>query len=62
VSSPQEVLASLAGQTMPGGCEDCDATQTVAQDPIASNLFVLKIEHDDSCPNYRQLRRKGLAR
>jgi hypothetical protein len=57
-----EFLDRYLGQTLPGGCADCDAQQTLHREPDAPNLFRLHIEHDDTCPTYRRLKREGLAR
>jgi len=57
-----ESLGELVGQTRPGGCDDCDAVQTVERDPDLPGLYHLQVQHDDSCPTYRRLKRKGLAR
>ena len=51
----------LLGQTIPGGCESCNAVQTVTRDPAEANLFRLEVGHDDGCPVYRRLRRDGRA-
>ncbi len=42
------LLGDLAGQTVPGGCEDCDADQTVSQHH--PGVWLLTVAHDDGCP------------
>lgn len=49
-----ELFESLQGQRAPGGCEDCDAFQTV--ESAASMGYWLTVHHDDSCPTYREIR------
>lgn len=41
-------LAALVGRRLPGGCDDCNAFQTVEQRDV--HLFVMTVHHDDSCP------------
>lgn len=38
----------LDGQRIEGGCQHCDAYQTV--DPMAAGAWVLTVHHDDWCP------------
>lgn len=42
-------LAALTGNRWPGGCEDCDAYQTISN---VDGVFVLAVHHDDGCPFY----------
>ncbi|TXI50198.1 hypothetical protein [Mycolicibacter arupensis] len=54
-SSARQYLASLDGARIPGGCDDCDAYQTV--DATQAPLFLLQVHHDSTCPwftNYRK--------
>lgn len=44
-----DVLASLNGQRIPGGCEDCDAYQTVRSE---GSVHLLTVHHDDWCSSY----------
>ncbi|MGK5112791.1 hypothetical protein [Geodermatophilus sp. CPCC 205506] len=46
--------ASLDGAKIPGGCEDCDAFQTLHV--IDRGLTRINIHHDDWCPTYRRMR------
>jgi hypothetical protein len=41
-------LDNLAGRHLPGGCDDCDADQTVTQ--TSDGVYVLTVHHDDGCP------------
>ena len=47
-------LDSMTGHRMPGGCDDCDAYQTMTSK--ADGLYELLIHHDDTCPFYRGLK------
>jgi hypothetical protein len=53
--STLDFLAQLVGQKIAGGCDDCDAYQTVEQDPQCSYLWTLHVHHDDTCPFYVSL-------
>ncbi len=47
-SSARPFLASLDGARIRGGCDDCDAYQTI--DATQAPLFMLTVHHDDTCP------------
>lgn len=42
-----DVLGSLAGRRIPGGCDDCDAYQTTSR---AHGIWTVNVNHDDWCP------------
>lgn len=42
------LLGPLEGARIPGGCESCDAYQTV--EPIEAGVWLVNICHDDACP------------
>lgn len=42
------VLENLVGHRLPGGCDDCDAYQTVTQS--SAGVYVLTVHHDVGCP------------
>lgn len=46
-------LDAMTGHRMPGGCDDCDAYQTVRRlpDDRHGGVFVLTVHHDDTCPH-----------
>jgi len=52
-TSPTSALDALAGRQLPGGCDDCDAYQTVTRQPNETwgGVYVLTIHHDDGCPH-----------
>lgn len=41
-------LGPLEGKWIPGGCDSCDAYQTVA--PVEAGVWALNVHHDDGCP------------
>ena len=45
-------LEALAGRRLPGGCDDCDAYQTLKRLPSDAwgSVYVLTVHHDDTCP------------
>jgi hypothetical protein len=47
----RELFGPLDGAHVPGGCDHCDAYQTVR--PIIAGIWNIKIHHDDWCPWYR---------
>lgn len=52
ISSAQAILARmlgpLEGARIPGGCDHCDAYQTVV--PLEAGVWSLNTHHDDWCP------------
>jgi hypothetical protein len=47
-----------SGARIPGGCDDCNAEQTIQR--FAAGVYRLVVEHDQSCPwfaAYQQRRR-----
>jgi hypothetical protein len=50
-TDPNDVLASMAGQKMQGGCSRCDAYQTVSE--VRPGVWSLKVAHDSWCPFLR---------
>lgn len=43
-----DYFGALDGQRIPGGCEVCDAYQTVT--PIVAGAWSINVFHDDGCP------------
>jgi len=41
-------LGPLEGKRIPGGCDHCDAYQTV--EPIEAGAWRVVVHHDDWCP------------
>jgi hypothetical protein len=48
-------LAPIDGARIPGGCDDCDAYQTVTATYGQRGISQIKIHHDDSCPTLRRM-------
>lgn len=44
------LIRSQDGAKIPGGCEQCDAYQTVQSDYYGPDLHRLAVHHDDWCP------------
>ena len=51
MSDLDQLFAAMAGRQIPGGCDDCDAYQTMTQQ---HGIHVINIHHDDTCPTWRQ--------
>ncbi|AXB47294.1 hypothetical protein A4R43_36615 [Amycolatopsis albispora] len=51
-----QALGPLIGQRVPGGCEDCDAYRTVKRDAQHRRMWHVTVHHDDTCPQFRQMR------
>jgi hypothetical protein len=49
------------GEGIPGGCEYCDAYQTV--ESVSEGIWRMTVHHDEWCPwlRQRERRRKGAA-
>lgn len=43
-----ETLGPLEGKKIPGGCDHCDAYQTV--EPVTAGVWTMTVHHDDWCP------------
>lgn len=48
-------LGPLDGGEIPGGCELCDAYQTVR--PVEAGVWDITVHHDDWCPVLRSVER-----
>jgi hypothetical protein len=40
--------AALSGQRVPGGCDTCDAYQTLRR--AGEGVYLIAVHHDDWCP------------
>lgn len=47
----------VRGLRIPGGCDDCDAYQTV--DTSRAPVYVIRVHHDDTCPAFRRIDRSS---
>jgi hypothetical protein len=50
-----QILGPLDGARVPGGCEVCNAYQTVQ--PDAPGVWMIRVHHDDWCPQLARLAR-----
>jgi hypothetical protein len=42
------IFGPLEGASVPGGCDHCNADQTV--EPLEAGVWVIHVWHDDGCP------------
>lgn len=63
-SAAQDAMANalgpMDGAQIPGGCDQCDAYQTVT--PVEVGVWSLTVHHDDWCPILRRISRPGPGR
>jgi hypothetical protein len=52
-------LNAISDQATPGGCDRCDATQALIEDPIHAGIWHLKIWHAEGCPFMRALKARN---
>jgi hypothetical protein len=48
-----DMLAPLDGRQIPGGCDTCDAYQTVR--PLTAGVWNITVHHDDECPTLARI-------
>ena len=51
MTRPPVDFGALAGRELPGGCDLCDAFQTL--DEVEPAVWLLTVHHDADCPDYR---------
>jgi hypothetical protein len=60
--SPQAMLTCmlgpLEGARIPGGCDECDAYQTV--EPVVAGVWMIAVRHDPDC-RWLAMHEKGAA-
>jgi hypothetical protein len=56
--SISEIFDGMAGQRIPGGCDDCDAYQEMTKQ---HGIYVMTVHHDDTCPTWLQIRARREA-
>lgn len=49
------MFGTLVGREIPGGCDTCDAYQTVRPDPVLPGMWHCTVHHDDWCPTLRAM-------
>lgn len=52
--SAGDYLEQMTGQRIPGGCDQCDAYQTV--DTSNAPVYRLSVHHDEWCPTYTAMK------
>ena len=53
----RSMLGPLDGARIPGGCDECDAYQTVS--PVEAGVWTVTVHHDDWCPMLRRHRARS---
>ena len=51
MTESEDILSRIAHERIPGGCDSCDAYQTVGA--LSSEVLGLTVHHDDWCPVLR---------
>jgi hypothetical protein len=54
MSGFEELFRRAEGLRIPGGCDTCDAFQTVST--LTPGVHELIVHHDDSCPTLRAIK------
>jgi hypothetical protein len=52
-------LGPLDGAEIAGGCDHCDAVQTV--EPAAAGVWSITVRHDDDCPFLAEYRKRAAS-
>lgn len=50
---------ALEGRELPGGCNDCNAVQTMSEDKAHPGVWHLMVHHDTTCPNLRAMKARS---
>jgi hypothetical protein len=58
MSDLSEIFEALAGKRIEGGCDRCNAFQTVSKD---YGVHIIHVHHDDWCPTWRRIQARGEA-
>ena len=53
----RELTRRLAGRRVPGGCDECNAYQTMEEDADLPGVFHIRIHHDDWCAFLARIQR-----
>jgi hypothetical protein len=51
------ILGPLDGEQTPGGCDKCDAYQTV--EPVTAGVWTITVHHDEDCPELARHQRRA---
>lgn len=54
MSPLDNLFGALEEQPIPGGCDECDAFQTV--ETVSPGVHLLQVHHDDRCPVLRAMK------
>ena len=49
-----DLMGQIEDQPIPGGCEECDAYQTVEM--VKPGVHMIRVHHDDWCPALRAMK------
>ena len=59
MSQPPVDFSALAGREIPGGCDECDAYQTMHE--VSEGVWSLTVHHEETCRFYRgRVGRQGM--
>ena len=53
MSAIDDLFRDFEDEPIPGGCNKCDAFQTMRPDPTHAGIYYLEIHHDAGCPFLR---------
>ena len=53
MSAIDDLFGDLEDEPLRGGCDRCNAYQTMKADPVHDGIFYLEIHHDACCPFLR---------
>jgi hypothetical protein len=57
MSGLDDLFGELKDSAIPGGCDMCDAFQTV--ETVERGVHIIHVNHDDWCPVYRAICAEG---
>jgi hypothetical protein len=57
MSELDDLFGELKDRAIPGGCDSCDAYQTV--ETLSPGINIIHVNHDDWCPVYRSMKAKA---
>jgi hypothetical protein len=53
MSAIDDLFSDFANEPIPGGCDKCEAYQTMKADVVHEGIYYLAVHHDDGCPFLR---------
>ena len=54
MSAIGDLFRDFEDEPIRGGCDKCDAYQTMKPDPVHEGIFYLEVHHDPECPFLRK--------